>query len=69
MHFNLNQPPPAPIDQARRPLHLRTPFLNQETGLGDAVKHLTDALGVPSCEPCKKRQEILNRVRFTPWET
>jgi len=67
MQFDLNH---APIDQARKPLHLKMPFLSQETGLGDAVKNLTERLGIPQCEPCKKRQEALNqRVRFNPWQT
>jgi hypothetical protein len=30
--------------------------------LGDAIKSLTDAAGIPQCAACKKRQERLNRL-------
>ena len=29
-------------------------------GLGDIIKRLTDAVGVPQCEGCKQRQQWLN---------
>lgn len=28
--------------------------------LGDAVKSVTDALGIPQCDSCKERQKKLN---------
>ncbi len=31
-------------------------------GLGDAVKRVTDALHIPQCGGCKKRQEWLNKA-------
>ena len=31
-------------------------------GLGDVVAKVTDALGIPKCEPCKQRQEKLNNM-------
>ena len=30
--------------------------------LGDAVKKITDAAGIPQCGGCKRRQEALNRA-------
>jgi hypothetical protein len=33
-------------------------------GLGDVIKKVTDALGIKQCGGCKKRQEILNKLRF-----
>ena len=30
--------------------------------LGDAVKKITDAAGIPQCGGCKKRQEQLNEL-------
>ncbi len=58
------------IDNARRPLHLRLPFLRQDTGLGDAVARITQSFGAKPCEPCKKRQEALNRaVQLQSWRT
>jgi hypothetical protein len=32
------------------------------TGLGDVVKSITSALGIPQCEACKDRQKRLNRL-------
>jgi len=31
-------------------------------GLGDTVKKVTDALKIPQCPACKRRQEKLNRL-------
>ena len=31
-------------------------------GLGDSIKKVTEALKIPQCEPCKRRQEKLNRL-------
>lgn len=55
-------------DERTRPVEIRVPFLHSEFGLGDAVKQLTQAVGVHPCTPCKQRQEYLNaRVQFRPW--
>jgi hypothetical protein len=36
-------------------------------GLGDVVARVTDALGIPKCGGCAKRQELLNTlVPFKP---
>lgn len=34
-------------------------------GLGDAIKAVTQVLGIPQCESCKERQSRLNRL--FPW--
>ena len=31
-------------------------------GLGDTVAKMTKAVGIKPCEPCKRRQEKLNRL-------
>ena len=31
-------------------------------GLGDSVKKVTSALGIPQCDGCKKRQRGLNKL-------
>ena len=31
-------------------------------GLGDTVKKITNAMGIKQCEPCKRRQQKLNRL-------
>lgn len=31
-------------------------------GLGDTIKNVTDALKIPQCGGCKRRQENLNRL-------
>ncbi len=31
-------------------------------GLGDAVARVTDALHIPQCGGCKKRQQMLNKL-------
>ncbi len=33
-------------------------------GLGDAIKAVTDILGIKQCGGCKKRQETLNKIRI-----
>jgi hypothetical protein len=58
-------------DTGRRdPLKLRVPFLQNPTGLGDAIAAATSAVGVKPCQPCKERAEALNRrLVLSPWNT
>lgn len=35
---------------------------NQSKGLGDTIKKVTEALHIPQCGACKRRQEKLNRL-------
>jgi hypothetical protein len=53
-----------------RPVHrVRLPgfIQEQEIGLGDAIKRVTYAMGIPPCGGCQKRAVALNRwMAFTP---
>jgi len=44
------------------------PMLEREAGLGHALAGLFQALGVAPCGGCKERAEVLDRVRFVPWD-
>lgn len=51
-----------------QPQRVRLPgFLTaEETGLGDAIKRVTYALGIRPCSGCEKRAAALNRwMRFS----
>lgn len=37
----------------------------ESAGLGDLVSSITQTLGIPECEPCKRRKEALNKA--FPW--
>jgi len=37
----------------------------ESSGLGDLVSSITQTLGIPECEPCKRRKEALNKA--FPW--
>lgn len=39
------------------------------TGLGDLIKLLTDAVGIPQCPPCQQRQALLNTMFPNPIKT
>lgn len=56
-------------EHASQPLlKVRLPgfLIDQETGLGDAVKRITYAMGVKPCGGCERRAQALNDwVRFT----
>lgn len=41
-------------------------LIDEEIGLGDAVKRITYAMGIKPCQGCEKRAAALNRwMRFT----
>ena len=54
---------------AERPAHrVRLPgfLIEDEIGLGDAIKRLTYAMGIKPCAGCEKRADTLNRwVHFS----
>lgn len=55
-------------DPAPNPHRVRLPgfLLEEEVGLGDALKRVTYALGIKACGGCKKRAATLNRwMTFT----
>ena len=51
------------------PHRVRLPgfLIENEVGLGDAVKRITYAVGIKPCGGCETRAEVLNRwITFTP---
>ena len=51
-----------------QPRRVRLPgfLIEEETGLGDAIKRVTYAMGIKPCGGCEKRAAALNRwVHFT----
>lgn len=54
----------APVEKSeRQPYRARLPgFITDEgIGLGDAIKHVTYALGIRPCGGCERRAAALNR--------
>jgi hypothetical protein len=52
------------------PYRLRLPgfIVEDEVGLGDAIKRVTYALGIKPCGRCGRRADALNRwLRFSRW--
>lgn len=52
----------------RCPLRMRLPgfLIEEEIGLGDAIKRVTYAMGIKPCSGCEKRAAALNRrMTFT----
>jgi hypothetical protein len=52
----------------QQPYRVRLPgfLIDDEVGLGDAVKRMTYAIGITPCGGCEKRAAALNRwVRFS----
>ena len=47
----------------QRPYRVRLPgfLVDEELGLGDAIKNVTYAVGIKPCGGCEKRAEALNR--------
>lgn len=51
-----------------QPHRVRLPgfFIEEEIGMGDAIKRVTYAMGIKPCGGCEKRAVALNRwVRFS----
>ena len=54
----------------KRPRQVRLPgfIVDDEVGLGDAIKRVTSTLGIHPCGPCQQRAARLNRrVILSPW--
>lgn len=52
-----------------KPIQSGCASCKQMRGLGDAIARVTDAVGIPKCGACAKRQEILNKlIPFTKTE-
>ena len=47
--------------EAARRLRLPGFIIEEDIGLGDAVKHITTALGIRPCRGCQERAAALNR--------
>jgi len=55
-------------EQQQQPHRVRLPgfLIEEEIGLGDAIKKITYAVGIKPCGGCEKRAAMLNRwVRFS----
>ncbi len=54
-------------DSQDQPYRIRLPgfLIPEETGLGDAIKRVTHAMGIKPCGGCEKRAAVLNRVQFS----
>jgi hypothetical protein len=50
-------------DESQRPYRVRLPgfLIEEEIGLGDAIKRLTYAMGIKPCKGCDTRAAALNR--------
>ncbi len=60
-----NRQPETP---ERQPHRIRIPgfLIEEEIGLGDAIKRVTYAMGIKPCGGCERRAAALNRwMRFT----
>jgi hypothetical protein len=59
--------PDTPTAQPAHRVRLPRFFVTEPVGLGDVVKRLTSAAGVPPCGGCQERAAQLNRwVRIDP---
>ena len=50
-----------PVERPSHRVRLPGFLIEEEIGLGDAVKRVTYALGIKHCGGCEKRAVILNR--------
>ena len=53
----------TPLQAGGQPHRLRLPgfLIEEEIGLGDAIKRVTYAMGIRPCTGCQKRAAALNR--------
>lgn len=54
---------PEPDRDAGQPRRVRLPgfLIEEEIGLGDAIKRITYSMGIQPCGGCEKRAAALNR--------
>jgi hypothetical protein len=50
------------VGKAAAKIQIRLPGLAQGVGAGDVVRKLTEAVGIPHCSECDRRQERLNNL-------
>jgi hypothetical protein len=63
-----NKTKPREQENEHQPHRLRLPgfLIDEEIGLGDAIKRTTYAMGIKPCGRCEKRAAALNQwMRFT----
>ena len=55
--------PEKKTESERQPYRARLPGFvrDEDIGLGDAIKHVTYALGIRACGGCERRAAALNR--------
>lgn len=56
------------VEKQQKPHRVRLPgfLIEEETGLGDAIKRVSYAMGIKPCGGCEKRVAVLNRwVHFS----
>jgi hypothetical protein len=57
---------PGPGHSQPRRVRLPGWIVQEEVGLGDVIKRVTYAMGIPTCRGCEHRADTLNRwVTFT----
>jgi len=58
-----NETKPSDQERQRQPhrVHLPGFLIEEEIGLGDAIKRVTYAIGLKPCSSCGKRAAALNR--------
>jgi hypothetical protein len=58
-----SQPETQPESAEKQPFRMRLPgfLVEEEIGLGDALKRVTYAMGIEPCGGCEKRAATLNR--------
>jgi hypothetical protein len=68
-HTKPQKPETAKPEGTQAPAHrVRLPgfLIEEEIGLGDAIKRVTYAMGIAPCQGCEKRAAALNRwMHFT----
>jgi hypothetical protein len=63
-----SDPRHRPEQRLQEPFVLRLPgfLVDEDTGLGDAIKRVTYAMGIKACDGCGRRAEALNSwIRFS----
>jgi hypothetical protein len=60
----VQEPIEQPIVDITAPAQENEPTL-PAAGLGDVIKNITNAIGIPTCEPCEERRKKWNK-KF-PW--
>lgn len=63
-----NKKPKETTENTRQPLPVRLPgfIVEEEIGLGDVIKQVTNSFGIRPCGGCERRAAMLNKwITFT----